>query len=302
MHYRLLRMCRLFGMSGGQQRVRATFWLLEAPDSLSRQSRREPDGTGLGCYDEQGRAEVFKAPLAAYEDRQFAQEAREVCSRTFIAHVRYASTGKLTEVNTHPFEQQGRLFAHNGVIEDLPALEHELGPAMQWVHGQTDSERFFALITRQIEEGQEVSEAIRRAASWVAEHLPVFALNLVLITESDLWALRYPDTHELHFLERASGGSSGSRHLEHASARGTIRVRSGDLASHRAVVVASEQMDEDSRWRALQSGELLHVDSDLKATVAQVIEGPPAHQLTLEDLGQAAASQASSGGTASKNQ
>ena len=27
-------MCRLFGMSGGPERVRATFWLLEAPDSL----------------------------------------------------------------------------------------------------------------------------------------------------------------------------------------------------------------------------------------------------------------------------
>jgi predicted glutamine amidotransferase len=285
-------MCRLFGMSGGRQRVRAAFWLLEAPDSLSRQSRREPDGTGLGCYGEQGPPEVFKAPLAAYEDRQFALEAREVCSRTFVAHIRYASTGKLTQVNTHPFEQQGRLFAHNGVIEDLPALEQELGSAMHWVQGETDSERFFALITRDIEHGQDVGEAIRRAASWVAEHLPVFALNLVLITESDLWALRYPDTHELYVLERAAGGPSGGRHLEHASARGTIRVRSGGLASARAVVVASEQMDEDSGWRALQSGELLHVDADLKATVSRAIEGPPAHQLTLGDLGQAAASQA----------
>jgi hypothetical protein len=34
-------------MSGGTRRVRATFWLLDAPDSLSIQSYREPDGTGL---------------------------------------------------------------------------------------------------------------------------------------------------------------------------------------------------------------------------------------------------------------
>jgi predicted glutamine amidotransferase len=288
-------------MSGGRQRISATFWLLEAPDSLSQQSRREPDGTGLGCYDEQGHPQVFKAPLAAYEDQQFAQEAREVCSRTFIAHVRYASTGKLTQVNTHPFEQQGRLFAHNGVIQDLPALEQELGPAMRWVKGETDSERFFALITREIEEGRDVSEAIRRAASWIAERLPVFALNLVLITESDLWALRYPDVHELHLLERAAGGASGSRHLEHASARGTIRVRSGDLAGCRAVVVASEEMDEDSGWRALEPGELLHVDPDLRTTVTRVIDGPPAHQLTLADLGQVAASQAPAGAATAHN-
>ena len=47
-------MCRLFAMSGGRERVHATFWLLEAPDSLSQQSRREPDGTGLGFYDAGG--------------------------------------------------------------------------------------------------------------------------------------------------------------------------------------------------------------------------------------------------------
>lgn len=279
-------------MTGGRQAVRATFWLLEAPDSLAQQSRREPDGTGLGCFGESGQPEVFKAPLAAYEDEQFACEAREVCSRTFIAHVRYASTGELSMVNTHPFEHEDRLFAHNGVIGDLPALEQELGQDMSWVQGQTDSERFFALITREIGRTGDVGQAITRAANWVAENLPVFALNLILITDSELWALRYPDTHELHVLGRAAGGPSGGRHLEHASARGSIRVRSGDLAQRRAVVVASEVMDEDPGWRALQPGELLHVDADLGCRVVRAVEGPPAHPLSLADLGGAAASQA----------
>ncbi len=115
-------MCRLFGMSGGREPVRATFWLLEAPDSLAQQSRREPDGTGLGCFEEDGTPVVSKQPLAAYEDHEFACEAREVSSPTFIAHVRYASTGAVSPENTHPFEQRGRLFAHNGVIEDLERL------------------------------------------------------------------------------------------------------------------------------------------------------------------------------------
>ena len=38
--------CRLFGLSSAPLRTRATFWLLDAPDSLSRQSHRDPDGTG----------------------------------------------------------------------------------------------------------------------------------------------------------------------------------------------------------------------------------------------------------------
>jgi glutamine amidotransferase len=284
-------MCRLFGMSGGQERVRATFWLLEASDSLSRQSRREPDGTGLGFYDEDGSPHVVKAPLAAYRDHEFAREAREVCSRTFIAHIRYASTGAVTKVNTHPFEQRGRLFAHNGVIGDLPSLEHELGSAIELVDGETDSERFFALITREIEHAGDVGQGIARAARWVAENLPVYALNVILIDEDELWALRYPDVHGLHVLERSAGGGS-HRHLDQASARGSVRVRSGDLASRAAVVVASEPMDENPGWRALESGELLHVDPQLECTVTSVLNQAPAHELTLDDLeGKAAASQ-----------
>src|ERR1051325_11194019 len=46
--YGRVAMCRLFGMSGGRERIRAPFSLLEAPDSLAEQSRREPDGTGVG--------------------------------------------------------------------------------------------------------------------------------------------------------------------------------------------------------------------------------------------------------------
>jgi glutamine amidotransferase len=279
-------MCRLFGLAAGPERVHATFWLLEAPDSLARQSRREPDGTGVGYYGPDGRPTVSKQPVAAYEDREFVREAKELESRTFVAHVRYASTGAVSPENTHPFEQRDRLFAHNGVIEDLARLEDELGEDRSLVRGDTDSERYFALITREIERDGDVGAAIGRAAGWIAENLPVFALNLVLITAGELWALRYPDVHDLYVLERAAGGPTGARHLDHASARGSVRVRSGDLATRPAVVVASEPMDEDSGWHALRSGELLHVGPDLRVTITRALERPPA--LT----GKAASSQA----------
>jgi glutamine amidotransferase len=69
-------------------------------------------------------------------------------------------------------------------------------------------------------------------------------------------------------------------------------VHSDDLAEHPSVVVASEPMDEDPGWRALQSGQLLHVDGDLHATITTVLPEPPAHLLTLADLDpRAAASQ-----------
>lgn len=56
-------MCRLFGMSGSPRRTHATFWLLDAPDSLSDQSRREPDGTGLGYFDATAPRMCTRRPL-----------------------------------------------------------------------------------------------------------------------------------------------------------------------------------------------------------------------------------------------
>jgi len=58
-------MCRLFGMSAGLEPVAATFWLLETPDSLAQQSRREPDGTELGTFAADGNPVRRKQPLAA---------------------------------------------------------------------------------------------------------------------------------------------------------------------------------------------------------------------------------------------
>ncbi|MCU7729120.1 class II glutamine amidotransferase [Actinoplanes sp. KI2] len=277
-------MCRLFGLTAAPRRVAATFWLLDASDSLAVQSRREPDGVGLGVFGPDGTPEVHKAPIAAYQDPDFAREAREERAATFVAHIRYASTGGLTPANTHPFDQHDRLLAHNGVIGGLPRLEDHLGPAMSLVHGDTDSERLFALITTYAERTGDVAEAITRAVRWTAANLPVYAVNLILTTATDLWALRYPETHELYVLPRGAGGPSGNRHLDHASAAGTVRVRSADLAVTPAVVVASERMDEDPGWRALEPGELLHVGPGGRVRHEIALPEPPAHRLTLADL------------------
>ncbi|WP_405583023.1 class II glutamine amidotransferase [Streptomyces sp. NBC_01190] len=286
-------MCRLFGMSSGPRRTHATFWLLDAPDSLSDQSRRNPDGTGIGYFGADGKPEIHKAAIAAYQDRSFAEEAKRVESSTFLAHIRFASTGALTDRNTHPFEQDGRVFAHNGVIEELEALDAELGEDLSLVRGDTDSERFFALITRQTRaHGGDVTAGIRDAAGWVAAHLPVYALNLILATPHELWALRYPDTHELYVLNRPGGGRHGDRHLDHCGSDGHMRVRSQQLAAVPAVVVASERLDDNPDWRLMAPGELLHVGPDLAVTSQILLDAAPRHPMSLADLRpEAAASQ-----------
>ena len=206
-------MCRLFGLHAGTNVVTATFWLLDAPDNLSEQSRRNPDGSGLGVFDAQGRPQVHKQPIAAWDDAEFATEAHDLTGTTFVAHVRYATTGSHDVVNTHPFLQDGRIFAHNGVLEGLDVLDErlrEVGTA-DLVLGQTDSERVFALITASIRaRGGDVTAGLVDAMRWLADNVPIYAVNILLSTATDLWALRYPESHELYVSDRRKDSARSS--------------------------------------------------------------------------------------------
>ncbi len=271
-------MCRLFGLHAGTNVVTATFWLLDAADSLAAQSRRNPDGTGLGVFDAQGRPRLHKQPMAAWQDAEFATEAHELTGTTFVAHVRYATTGALDVVNTHPFLQDGRLYAHNGVVEGLEALDDrlwQLGVA-GLVLGQTDSERVFALITAATRTHHgDVTAGMVDAIRWLADNVPIYAVNMLLSTATDMWALRYPEPNELYLLDRRDGAAPTGLRLR--SKR--IRARADQLAGQPAVVVATEPMDDDPRWELMAPGELVHVDAGLRITRNVVLPDPPRNQL-----------------------
>jgi glutamine amidotransferase len=273
-------MCRLFAMSGGAEPVSARVWLLEAPDSLSAQSHHNPDGTGLGIFAADGEPIVHKAPISAFTDSDFAAEARAERSRTFIAHIRFASTGARTVENTHPFEQDGRLFAHNGVLAGLEEIEARLGPDTDLLRGQTDSERLFALVTHEIRRHNgDVRAGILAAVGWIAAKVPMYSLNFVLATAAELFVLRYPDTNTLYLLERPAAGDPLHQH----SSFGTC-VRSETAADEPVVVFASEPMDADPEWRPLAAGELVSVDERLEVRSEIAFPDPPAHLLDLHAL------------------
>jgi predicted glutamine amidotransferase len=280
-------MCRLFGLHAGTNVVTATFWLLDAPDNLSEQSRRNPDGSGLGVFDAQGRPQVHKQPIAAWEDAEFATEAHDLTGTTFVAHVRYATTGSHDVVNTHPFLQDGRIFAHNGVLEGLDVLDErlrEVGTA-DLVLGQTDSERMFALITASIRaRGGDVTAGLVDAMRWLADNVPIYAVNILLSTATDLWAMRYPESHELYLSDRRRISSDHRFHLRTSR----IRADSQHLGEQPSVVFATEPMDDAARWQLIEPGELIHVDAGLQISRDLVLPDPPRHQLRPEDLSPAA--------------
>jgi len=269
-------MCRLFGLTAGVARVPATFWLLDAPDSVQVQSRRNPDGSGIGFFDPAGAPVLDKQPEPAFEDEEFRHEARRAESTTFVAHVRLASTGARTLHNTHPFAMRGRIMAHNGGFGELERLDEQLGPYRDLVLGDTDSERYFALITQMTDERDgDLGAGITAAARWIAQRLPVSSLNCVVATSEEIWALRYPAQHALHVLERPAAPPG----LRVRSATSSVHVPALDSAA--SVVVASERLDGEDDWRMLQPGELVHVRKDLAIESAVVLPAPPARLVLL---------------------
>jgi predicted glutamine amidotransferase len=278
-------MCRLFGLHTGTHPCPATFWLIDAPDSLSEQSRRNPDGSGIGVFDTHGRPQLHKEPIAAWQDAAFATEAHQMTGTTFIAHVRYATTGSLGVLNTHPFLQDGRIFAHNGVLEGLEILDERLREvgADHLVLGQTDSERVFALITASIRSHDgDIPGGLLDAMGWLAANVPIYAVNVLLSTATDMWALRYPDTHQLYVLDRTGEAAAAGLGFDLHTKR--IRALSEQLCTRPAVVFATEVMDDDPRWRLLDPGELVHVDASLRISRSLALPDPPRQLLRREDL------------------
>lgn len=287
-------MCRLFGMHAGTEPVDATFWLEDAPDSLAAQSRRNPDGFGIGTFAPDGSSIVDKQPRPAWEASGFDRAAHRLHGTVFVAHVRKASTGSLLRRNTHPFLQDGRLFAHNGVVQGLAELDQRLADygVTDLVGGDTDSERVFALITAEARRHDgDVEAGIREAIGWIGRNLPVFSVNFVLITPSELWALRYPASHELFVLDRRSEAGSAATADRPLRARGShLSAHSDSLAGQASVLIASEPMDGETAWNAIAPGELVHVGAG--PTIERTIAFPdaPAHPLTLAELDPTAAS------------
>jgi glutamine amidotransferase len=231
---------------------------------------------------------VRKQPIEAWHDVDFATEAHDMTGTTFVAHVRYATTGSHDVVNTHPFCQDGRIFAHNGSVEGLDVLDErlrEVGTA-DLVSGQTDSERVFALITAAIRSRRgDVAAGLLDAMEWLAANVPIFAVNVLLSTAGDVWALRYPEPNELYILDRRGGALPQGLALR--SRR--IRADAEQLRGRPAVVIASEPMGDDPGWQPIRPGELIHVDAGLRISREVVLPDPPAHQLRHEELNSVAA-------------
>jgi glutamine amidotransferase len=78
------------------------------------------DGFGFGWYPADpelgSHPAVFHSIEPAWHDRNLRSLAEAVVSPLFFCHVRAAAGPPIQQTNCHPFEHDGWLFMHNGVI------------------------------------------------------------------------------------------------------------------------------------------------------------------------------------------
>ena len=275
-------MCRLFGLTAGPGQVHAKFWLLTAPDSMEHEGRRNPDGAGIGWFDRDATPHLQKQAGPAPEDQDFLAHAATVTASTVVTHVRDATAGSRDVRNTHPFLVDGLLVAHNGGFGDLAAVDAHLGDYLRFVQGDTDSERYGALIAKETAAHDgDVAAGIVAAATWLSQNVPMYSLNTVVIQEGHLWALRYPDERALHLARRVVHPTSGAPDDGWSGSSAVARHQMVAGEETPIVVVASERIDGQDDWRMLQPGELVAVDEHLTITSTLAITSPPAHLLHL---------------------
>ena len=157
-----------------------------------------------------------------------------------------------------PFAHGSLVFAHNGTINGLEDPPTSSGLIL----GNTDSERYFALLHRHISEAPDTLTGIRRTVHWIKENCTYTSLNFLLADGDSLYALRLPGKEGL-FL----------RHLEAEEdfrGQSSYGTRTEGRHSRGAVLFASEELDPSPSWRELEPGTLAVASCDLRVDLHQV--------------------------------
>ena len=104
---------------------------------------------------------------------------------TGIGHTRWATHGRVTEANAHPhYDTDDRVHVVvNGIVENYMELKQELQAAGAVFTSETDAEVIAHLISRHLDEGDQLVDAVLRAYNRLRGH---YAFVAVAADEADL--------------------------------------------------------------------------------------------------------------------
>lgn len=274
-------MCRIFGFKSiiDSQVHRS---LMLSDNALARQSHRHPDGWGLAYY-VAGAPHVIKNVNSAVEDQLFRQVSGVVSSQTVIAHIRKATQGGHSLLNTHPFQFGPWVFAHNGHIHEFPRHREDLlqlvSPNLRrFILGDTDSELlFFILLSEYFARHSALSqpsmaqmaEVIEVALAKIQQCIGGFERQdsprldchylSFLLSNGDL-LLAHQGGKPLYFSTYKSRCSD----RDHCASFSEICEAASSSGFVNHLLFSSEPLGGENIWQPLGPGELMGVDPSMK--------------------------------------
>lgn len=284
-------MCRLFGFRSHKS-LPVHHSLIAADNALAVQSQHHPDGWGVAYFNEE-QPFLHKGTSPAFRDEGFRALCRSLSSHTVIAHVRQATVGQVHLSNTHPFQHEQWVFAHNGTVYGFSILRpyfiEEISPDLRrHIGGATDSEHCFYLFLSELEARADLNEAtiadvedalcacLQKIASWCrlvgirqAPCMNFMVSNGRLFATTRLGRDLFFSTRSGPVSSIARAGASELPRDTALNIHSLVERRSGSPVTH--VLVASEVISTDDDWEEVPNNAILLVDEQLRFSIRRDI-------------------------------
>lgn len=222
-------MCQLLGISANRD-IDIDFSLKE----FSHRGKSNPHGWGFAFLKNKKWEIIKKETSLAYED--ITQEQFRFKSKIIIGHVRLASCGASKHENTHPFNIENWVFAHNGTIR-----EFEKFPLGIWKpKGKTDSEHVFCYLFEKINSNpSQVVEILKEEAEKIKKH---GKFNFLLSDGDILYA--YGDD-SLYYVQRKAPFQFARLQDEEYE----VNLAEIKAPDEKAILVATEPLTSNEKWQ-----------------------------------------------------
>jgi len=248
-------MCRLLGWVATAPRTLLELLGRDGVAEFTELSRDHADGWGFAWWSG-SQLEVVKSTMAAHADPDFSALVENLRVDAGMLHFRWATPGlAVRPENTHPFCHDGAAFAHNGRILPFDGLLDLLAPGDRDVlQGNTDSERYFRILTDRVR-SEGTIEGVRRSIAEIGAELTPSSLNALLLTARSLTAVSCYDAGSAPTLGGPATVLLEDEELPH-QVRGHFELRYRVTPDE--VVVASSGWSQPG-WQLLPNGTVLQV-------------------------------------------
>jgi len=259
-------MCELFAMCSRTPSA-VTYSVDEFAKNGSK-LRHNRDGWGI-AFSRDREALLVKEPQPA-SDSPWARfiAGQPIKTTAAIAHVRYATRGRLTMENTHPFRRalghHVHLFAHNGTLSGIEQLADE--SALRYLPiGETDSELAFCILLSRLAPsyvGNETPSLQIRFEVFanVSQELKLLGPSNFLYFDGEV-LFAHADKRIYEEAGKLLGPRAPGLHIKRCSAcemqnEVTCPGLNIELPDHQTTLLASVPLDEQG-WEALPEGTIL---------------------------------------------